>query len=119
MEFIEQIQHFKDEFLTPLQQKRDSIPTEKRIGNAEFKKLALRTEFLELFVAQIEKAEYDNRLFSAVAERIAINMEDFRLLDAELLLPQKEVIQKIHNYMSEVRVHQNYGKYNTTTEMEG
>lgn len=120
MSLKEDIERFKEEFIKPLQDKRDSVPTEKRINNADFKKLGIRTEFLEMFVAKLEKAEYDLSLFSAVAERIAINIEQYRLLEADVLLPQKEVIQKIHNYMSEVRVHNNYEReYNTTAKVEG
>ena len=109
MTINEQLDKFEEEFIKPLQQKRDSVPINQRVNNATFKQLALRTEFLELMLPKLRKAVRDCEAYAAVSEKIIEKMDNYKLVGTDRLLqPQIEQIEKIYRFHKLVKEDNNY-----------
>lgn len=102
------IDQFREEYVRPLRRALDAIPVGERVGNSAYKKRGQQLEFLTRFIDQVE-AMHDNHItFLAVAERICLNIDKYKLLESDLLIPQLECVNKIKVFMEEVRIKENF-----------
>lgn len=105
-EFIEK---FKTEFIEPVRERKESVPLAQRVGNAQYKKIAINLEFMEMLLVRMQRSMELNEDFMAMAETIYNKMDKFKIGVNDNLHPkQKEELAWIKEVMNKIKTQEDY-----------